>query len=142
MQMILVHLRLESEILVEVDSIAALEDNRVTLHKTEIDRRVVGVSDTSYHDDVCLSSGAWDGILGFDVHALEEEVVGAFVRRGSLDPAWDGDAQSARLCPVVVDTFRGLVIRMVVRGAWGRRDGDVRHLATVTTVLEAEPFKL
>lgn len=103
---------------------------------------MVGVSDTSYHDDVRVSSGAWDGILGFDVHALEEEVVGAFVRRGSLDPVWNSDAQSARLCPVVVDTFRGLVIRMVVRGAWGRSDGDVRHLATVTTVLEAEPFKL
>lgn len=62
-QMILVHLSLETEVLVEVDIIAALEDNKDALHKTEIVRRVVGVSDNSFHDDVYLSSGTWDGIL-------------------------------------------------------------------------------
>lgn len=62
-QLILVHLSLETEVLVEVDIIAALEDNKDTLHKTEIVRRVVGVSDNSFHDDVYLSSGTWDGIL-------------------------------------------------------------------------------
>lgn len=61
--MILVHLSLETDVLVEVDIIAALEDNKDTLHKTEIVRRVVGVSDNSFHDDVYLSSGTWDGIL-------------------------------------------------------------------------------
>lgn len=136
--MILVHLHLETVVLVEVDIIAALEDNRDTLHKTEIDRRVVGVSNNSFHDNVSLSSSAWDGILGFDVHALEEEVVGAFVRRGSLDPVWNSDAQSARLCAVVVDAFEGF--GNAHGGAWGRNDGDIRH--RTTAVLEAERFKL
>lgn len=99
---------------------------------------MVGVSDTSYHDDVRVSSGAWDGILGFDVHALEEEVVGAFVRRGYLDPVWNSDAQSARLCAVVVDAFGGF--GHAHGGAWGRSDGDIRH--RTTAVLEAERFKL
>lgn len=61
--MILVHLSLETEVLVEVDIIAALEDNKDTLHKTEVDSRVVGVSDNSFHNDVYLSSCTWDGIL-------------------------------------------------------------------------------